>query len=80
MSEYPKYEKVDEHNIRVIVEAPNVVSLSKLLENEQTVAKKIEELQTKLNYIREVIEEAKKLGVVPEVKEETPKKEFVSED
>jgi hypothetical protein len=77
---YPKYEKVDEHNIRVIVEAPNVVSLSKLLENEQTVAKKIEELQTKLKYIREVIEEEKKLGVVLEVIVNKPKKELVSED
>jgi len=80
MNNFPRYEKVDEYNIRVIVEAPNVVSLSKLLENEQTVVKKIEELQNKLNYIREVIEEAKKLGVVPEVKEELPKKEFMSED
>jgi sulfur transfer protein SufE len=75
---YPKYEKADDHSIRVIVEVPDVISLNKLLENEKMIVKKIEELQNKLNYIREVIEEAKKLNIVPEVKED--KTNFVSED
>jgi hypothetical protein len=80
MSEYPKYEKVDQENIRIIVEKGDVISLSKLLENKKLVEQKLKELQDKLNYINEVIAEAEKLGIVPEVIVDKPKKEFVSED
>lgn len=70
MSNFPRYEKADDHSIRVIVEVPDVISLNKLLDNEQMIVKKIEELQNKLAYIREVIEEAKKLDIKPEEKKE----------
>ena len=62
---YPKYEKVDEHNIRVIVERGDVVSLSKLLENKKLLEQKVKEYQDKLDYISQVIAEAEKLGVQP---------------
>lgn len=73
---YPRFEKVDEHNIRVIVEAGDEISLKKLLENKEITEKKIKQLQDKLAYIDEVIAQAYKLGiVVEEVKDNTNENE-----
>ncbi len=63
--DYPRYEKVDNYNVKIVIESPNVVSLSKLLENKKHFEEQIKKYQTQLDFCNEVIEEAKKLGIEP---------------
>lgn len=67
---YPKYEKVNEHTIRIIVERGDEIPLTKLVENKRTLETKINQMQEALKTINEILEEAKNMGITPEEKKE----------
>jgi hypothetical protein len=70
MSDYPRFEKVNDNVIRIIFEKADEVPLAKLLENKKLVEEKIKQMQDTLKSINEIIENAEKLGIVPEEKKE----------
>jgi len=63
---YPKYEKIDEHTIRIIIEKGDNVPLSKLIENKKIIEEKIKQMQDTLNSINEILTEAEKMGITSE--------------
>ncbi len=64
MAEYPKFEKVNDNVIRIIVEKADEVSLVKLIESKKAIEEKIAQLTTALNNLNEIIENAEKMGIV----------------
>jgi hypothetical protein len=66
--EYPKYEKVNEHTIRVISEKAEDVPVNTLLETlKQCEAKKVQ-LEQLINNIKDILKNADELGITPEEK------------
>ena len=65
---YPKYEKVNDTTIKVIVEKGDEVPISKLLENKKLITEKIEQMQATLNAINEILIVADMMGIVAEEK------------
>ena len=70
MTDYPRFEKVNDNVIRIIFEKADEVPLAKLLENKKLVEEKIKQMQDTLKSINEILENAEKLGIVPEEKKE----------
>lgn len=70
----PKFEKVDEHTIRIIVEKSNDVPLAQMLENKKQLIEQKQALELTLKNIDEIIVEAKKLGITAKEKDKDPKK------
>ncbi len=70
MADYPKFEKVNEHTIRIINEKADEVKLSNLLENKKQIEDKIAQLQQVLKNVNEILDNAKELGITAEEKKE----------
>ena len=67
---YPKFEKVNDNTIRIIVERAEEVSLVKLIETKKQLEEKKTQIEASLININEILENATKLGIVPEEKKE----------
>jgi len=67
---YPKFEKVNDNTIRIIVERADEVSLAKLIETKKQLEEKKTQIEASLININEILENATKLGIVPEEKKE----------
>ena len=65
----PKFEKVDANTIRIIVENAQDVSLDKIVENRKVILEQKEQLELTLKNIDEILDNAKRLGVVANTKE-----------
>jgi len=63
MSEYPKYEKVDEKTIRIISIRPDEVPVQKLLETKITLLEKKAQIEQTLANIDEILDNAEQLGI-----------------
>ena len=68
--DYPKFEKVNDNIIRIIVERAEEVSLAKLIETKNQLEEKKTQIEASLININEILENATKLGIVPEEKKE----------
>ena len=64
----PKFEKVDKHTIRIIVEKANEVPLAQLLDNKKQLLEQKKALEETLKNINEILAEAKKLGITAKKK------------
>lgn len=62
-----RYEKVDEHTLRVVVEKSQEVDLATLVKNRKKIQEDVDVLNQRLKDIDEVIAEAKALGISEEV-------------
>ncbi len=65
MSKYPKFEKVDANTIKITYEKANNVPLSTIMQNRKRFLEQKAQIEETLKNIDEVIENAKKLGIVP---------------
>jgi len=72
MEQYPKYEKVNDHVIRIIVEQAEEVTLGKLLETKKQIEEKLIQLGRTLKNINEILDNAKKLEIFNEEKDQNP--------
>jgi len=70
----PRYEKVDANTLKVIIEKASDVPLSQLIDNKTKIEGEIKRMQEVLKNINEMLVEAKKLGVVPKVKDKDVEK------
>ena len=69
----PKFEKVDTHTIRIIVEKADDVPLAQLLNNRKQLLEQKKVVEETLKNIDEILVEAKKLGIVAkELKKDLP--------
>lgn len=68
--EYPKYEKVNEHTIRIISERADEVPLTKLIETKKKLEENLAQIQQTLNNINDILNNATELGITPEEKKE----------
>jgi hypothetical protein len=68
MENYPKFEKVNDYTIRIIMEKADEVPLSKLIESKKQIEEKLIQLNQTLNSINDILGNAEKLGIVPEEK------------
>lgn len=68
--DYPKFEKVNDNTIRIIVERADEVPLAKLLETKKQLEEKKIQIEISLASINEILDNAEKLGIVPEEKKE----------
>ncbi len=69
----PKFEKVDDYTIKIIIEKASDVPLSQIIENKKHVLEQKRAIEQALKNINEILEEAKRLGIT--VKEEQLPKE-----
>lgn len=60
----PKFEKVDAHTIRIVVERAEDVSLAKLVENRVKLLEQKKNIEQTLKNLDEILEAGKKLGIV----------------
>lgn len=65
----PKFEKVDAHTIRIVVERAEDVPLAKLVENRVTLLEQKKAIEQTLKNLDEILEAGKKLGIVAKEKE-----------
>jgi hypothetical protein len=72
MENYPRFEKVNEHIIRMIVEKCDEISMNKLIETKKQIEEKQIQLNQTLTSINEILDNAEKLGITPEEKDLTP--------
>ena len=70
MSNLPRFEKATDNVIRIISEKVDEVPLSQLIDNKKKLEEKIAQMQDVLKNINEILENAEKLGIVPEEKKE----------
>ena len=81
----PKYERVDKHTIRIIVEKANDVPLTELLNNKTKLLAQKEQMKKDvlaqdkmidqtIKNIDEILEEAGKLGIVAKVEQKKDNK------
>lgn len=70
----PKFKKVDNHTIEIIIEKSNKIPLSAIMQNREQLLEKKAQIEKALKNIDEIIENAKKLGITPKEKEKDPKK------
>lgn len=68
----PKYEKVDAHTIKVIIEKAEDVPITRLLENKKQFLGEKARIERVLKNIDEMLAEAKKLGITPKPKDANP--------
>ena len=66
MNKIPRrYEKVDDHTIKLIVEQAENVPVSRLIENKKKLVKQREEINKVIENIDEMLAKAKELGITP---------------
>jgi len=70
--DYPRFEKIDEHTIKIIMEKASNVPLAQILQNKEKLLEKKSEIEEALKHIDVIIAEAKKLDITAKVE---PKKE-----
>ena len=63
MSKYPKFEKVDDHTVRIIMEKANDVPLAQIISNRDQLLQQKTMVEEALKNIEEVLATAKKLGI-----------------
>jgi len=64
----PKFEKVNDNTIRIIVERAEDVPLAKLVENRAKLLEQKKNIEQTLKNVDEILEAGKKLGIVAEEK------------
>ena len=65
---YPKFEKVDEHTIRIIDEKSDEVKISSLVENLKQLVEKRDQINKVIANIEEILKNANELGIIAEEK------------
>lgn len=71
--DYPKFEKVNDHTIRIINEKADEVSISSLIENLKQLEEKRDQIIEVIDNINNILKRAIELGITPEEKDPTPK-------
>lgn len=78
MENYPKFEKANEHTIRIVTEKKEEVTLTQLVSVKKQIEAKLAELQERLNNLNLIIDNANLLGIqeipqptIPPEKEQT---------
>jgi enamine deaminase RidA (YjgF/YER057c/UK114 family) len=74
MSEYPKYEKVNDTTIRIITTHSDEVALQKLIDTKKNLEEKKAQIVQTLKNIDDILENAAELGI-SSVPEETKENE-----
>ena len=74
MEQYPKYEKVNDNTIKIIIEQSDEVSINKLLETKKQIEEKLHQLEQTLKSINNILDNAEKLGISGEEKDLNPDK------
>jgi len=74
----PRFEKVDDYHLKVIIEKADKVTVSHLLENQKKLREQRTQINIVLDNIAEMLNEAAKLGVI--VEPEKPTKDNPSTD
>ncbi len=70
MNETPRrYEKVDAHTVKLIVEKSSDMELSTLIGVKEQLTAQIKDLNERLDNVNEILAEAKKLGITPKPKD-----------
>ena len=70
MTDYPRFEKVNDNVIRIISEKVDEVPLLQLIDNKKKLEEKIAQMQDVLKNINEILENAEQLGItIPEPEE-----------
>ena len=69
-----RYEKVDAHTIKLIIEKEQKLELAGLITAKEQLEEQIKDLKGRLENIAEIITEAKKLGIVPKPVEKKKEK------
>lgn len=67
---YPKFEKVDEHTIRIIDEKSDEVKINSLIDNLKQLVEKRDQINKVIANIEEILKNASELEIVPEEKED----------
>lgn len=70
---YPKFEKVDDHTIRIINEKADEVKLSALLENLKQLKEKRNQINEIIDNVNTILKNAVELGITLEEKDQTSK-------
>jgi len=70
----PKYKKVDDNTIQVIVEKATNLDLAGLIKGREQIAQQIKDLTIRLKSIDDVIIKAEELGIVPKEKDKDVEK------
>jgi len=65
---YPKFEKVDDHTIRIIDEKSDEVKISALLENLKQLEQKRDQISKVIENIENILKNAIELEITPEEK------------
>ncbi len=59
----PKFEKVNDHTIKIIVEQEQAVPLFQIVENKKKLLTQKKQIESALNNIDEILKNAEKLGI-----------------
>ena len=70
---YPKFEKVNDNTVRIIVEKADEVPLAKLLELKKMLEEKLAQMTATLNHVNKIIANAEQLGITVPEKDNQPK-------
>jgi hypothetical protein len=68
--DYPKFERVNDNVVRIISEKIDEIPLASLLENKKQLEEKKAHIEEVLKNLNEIIDNATKLGIIPEEKKE----------
>ena len=63
MSEYPKFEKIDQNNIRMIEEKQKVLDVQQIVQAKFQLEGQIKEIKKTLKNIEIILDNAKNLGI-----------------
>ena len=70
MSDYPRFEKVNDNTIRIVSEKVQDVPLANVLETKKQLEEKLAQLTETLKNVNDIIKNAEYLGIVAEEKKE----------
>ena len=70
MSDYPRFEKVNDNTIRIVSEKVQDVPLANVLETKKQLEEKLAQLTETLKNVNDIIKNAEELGIVVEEKKE----------
>ena len=73
-NEYPKFEKVDDNTIKIIVEQAKKVPLYQILENKKKLLEQKKQIEQALENIENILKSAKELDITPKEKDKDIKK------
>lgn len=75
MEKKPRFEKTDNHTLKIIMEKSADIPLTQLLNNKKVLEEEIKKQTATLKNVIDMIAEAKKLGITPApVVKDAPKK------